>query len=904
MDYARQILCLITVGLSLVYGQQQYFRVQPRDVKVREGGEAMLECEVANLAGQVQWAKEGFTLGFWSVIPSLPRHSVIVDRRHGIFNLRVSNVSLEDDAKYECQVGPARSHKAIRARVRLNVISPPSSVEILDHRHNSTVEIKENEEFHLECRVRNAKPAAKIVWYRGNVELNIPNRDDQIIEVTWKNWHKRVTRYDTHSRISLKPTAEDDQAEYTCEARHEALSSDIPMRTTVQLSVFHPPGLPYIEGYTEAKTIRRGQTVELACRSRGGNPPAQLIWYKNDKQIRMAYKTAARVSKNVYTFTADASDNKARYKCESSNIMSKSPLRAEVDMTVLFSPARVTISGKTEAKVGDLVTLTCTTANSNPPAEMKWMVAGRQIRNATSRTVASPEGGWITTSNITAVVEPNRTSLVVTCHGLNMQLRENVVSTHTINVLYPPNPPFIHGYRYTERSYIPSGTMQKISCTSYGGNPLATLTWYKNDKKINSIIKTTDKSVTAEITIVTNVTDNKARYRCEAANSAIDIPLFEDITMNVYFPPDYVTIRKDPVELKPNEQATLTCDSGSSNPPAKILWWRDGILVQGLYNTTKAGLHGGTVSTIELKLNITEQLNGIVYTCQATNEALRRSALDTITLQVLYKPVFDKDNEEAVTGVEGEPLIVSLKADGSPQNIAYTWTKDGLPIIQSSTGSGVERIISDGPVLNITRLSRHDAGTYTCEAINSQGSSVTQINIAVQYEVPPSNSSPSLDEENLKNFPDFLITVGGTIVGTLLIIMKVLLIGCFLHRRSKKRISEQSNQTCTSATIELCAPNSHNDTVTGVTLSSVNEKSATYSNEGSNNDYVEDGPKQPDYPGAHPVCPSYEPQMQPNMVHKNHTIPCPHHHHQHETHDGTRARDNQSLDFQATMTGN
>lgn len=51
--------------------------------------------------------------------------------------------------------------------------APPSSVEILDHRHNSKLEIKENQEFHLECRVRNAKPAAKIVWYRGNIELNI-----------------------------------------------------------------------------------------------------------------------------------------------------------------------------------------------------------------------------------------------------------------------------------------------------------------------------------------------------------------------------------------------------------------------------------------------------------------------------------------------------------------------------------------------------------------------------------------------------------------------------------------------------------------------------------------------------------------------------------------------------------
>lgn len=44
-------------------------------------------------------------------------------------------------------------------------------------------------------------------------------------------------------------------------------------------------------------------------------------------------------------------------------------------------------------------------------------------------------GGWVTMSNITAVVEPNKRSLVVVCHGLNMQLTENVVSTHTVNIL-------------------------------------------------------------------------------------------------------------------------------------------------------------------------------------------------------------------------------------------------------------------------------------------------------------------------------------------------------------------------------------------------------------------------------------------------------------------------------------
>lgn len=51
-----------------------------------------------------------------------------------------------------------------------------------------------------------------------------------------------------------------------------------------------PPGPPYIEGYTQGETLRRGQTVELVCRSRGGNPPAQLIWYKNNTQVQMGYR--------------------------------------------------------------------------------------------------------------------------------------------------------------------------------------------------------------------------------------------------------------------------------------------------------------------------------------------------------------------------------------------------------------------------------------------------------------------------------------------------------------------------------------------------------------------------------------------------------------------------------------
>ncbi|XP_036669808.2 nephrin isoform X2 [Drosophila suzukii] len=714
------VIVILASAPAPSHAQQQKFRTTPHDLQVLEGAEAMMRCEVANVAGAVQWTKDGFALGFSAVIPGYPRYSVLGDRKQGIYNLRISNASINDDADYQCQVGPARLNSAIRANAKLTVISPPASIEIKGYSHNSKVEVRENQDLQLKCIVANAKPAAQIVWYRGNVEYKPEKREDNVEESTAK-------RFTTTSSLKLKPGPDDDYTEYTCQAKHKALSPDMPMRATVQLSVLYPPGPPYIEGYSPGETLRRGQTVELMCRSRGGNPPAQLIWYKNGSQIRMAYRTSGRLSENIYTFTAEAGDNKARFRCEASNVMSQNPLKAEVELAVLFAPTHVTVMGPTEARVGDIVPLTCTTAPSNPPAEIKWMVGGRQVRNATSKTIVSPEGGWTTTSNITATVEPNKRSLVVICHGLNMQLTENVVSTHTINVLYPPAPPLISGYM--EGQIIPAGSVQKLLCVSSGGNPLATLTWYKNDKRINSVIRAADKSVSAEITILANVSDNQAQYRCEASNSATEIPLFQSTTLSVHFAPETVKIRIEPEELRPGMEAAIICDSSSSNPPAKLSWWKDGIPIEGINNTSKPGLWGGTVSTLEFRVNVTQEMNGQVYTCQSANQALQRSVHEAVSLDVLYRPKFVPPPSSTAVGVEGESLQVSLQTQANPTPVAYKWTKDGATIPQD----GEHRIFADGGSLNFTRLHRDDAGIYSCSASNSQGKATLNITVVVEY---------------------------------------------------------------------------------------------------------------------------------------------------------------------------
>ena len=47
---------------------------------------------------------------------------MIGDRNYGIFNLRIQNASLDDDAEFQCQVGPAKNSDPIRTAANLTVI--------------------------------------------------------------------------------------------------------------------------------------------------------------------------------------------------------------------------------------------------------------------------------------------------------------------------------------------------------------------------------------------------------------------------------------------------------------------------------------------------------------------------------------------------------------------------------------------------------------------------------------------------------------------------------------------------------------------------------------------------------------------------------------------------------------
>lgn len=209
--------------------------------------------------------------------------------------------------------------------------------------------------------------------------------------------------YTSKSKITVSGHAEDNGVPYTCEAVHPALTGH-PMRRTVSLSVQYPPGEPEISGYSDGENLKVGDTIKLDCRARGGNPLAQLIWYRNDEQVDYSYTTVGdKYSVNVMEFTVEPQENNAIYRCVASSPIMERSIEKEIKLKVYFGPSKLSITSVKDVKAGEVVSVSCRTEPSNPAAQINWVVDGRPVVHNSSIEPAK-YGGFITTANITITI--------------------------------------------------------------------------------------------------------------------------------------------------------------------------------------------------------------------------------------------------------------------------------------------------------------------------------------------------------------------------------------------------------------------------------------------------------------------------------------------------------------------
>lgn len=725
--FCRRLLVILGVmHVVLVSCQQQSFSQQPTNTTIIQGQNATLHCSVQNLGGDIAWSKDRTILGTQRDLPGYPRYSITGDASSA-GNLFVREVEISDDASYVCMVLATENQQSIVSQdAWLSVQVPPTAPVIESYEEGALISIQPPAVVALTCRSTNGKPAATLTWLK-NGEPLLHLSPTVTVEASDDPSGKLENAV---SVLELLPEKEDNGIVFSCKMEHPALSEASVISVT--LNVLFPPSPPLINGYTEGTIVRTNDELTLDCSSRGGNPLAEVYWYKNGQRMDYSYITDGTSARNILPLTVGYGDNNAVFRCEVTSIVLDEPMTAQITLTVLFAPAYVNITGhENMVRSGDSLTLTCTSGNSNPAAFITWWHGGREVHTHEDVVAPSPSGGFITTQQLDINMTAEVGQVDYMCQATNQNLLETADKVVTVNVMYPPNNPTITGY--DEDDNAQAGDLLRLKCYASGGNPLATLQWYKNGQPLEAVLGTSTAMASAELTIILAQTDNGALYQCNASNAATPQPLQANKTLNVLFPPESVTVTAVPEVASEGERVVIKCTTASSNPVSEISWWRDGVPFGEDIAAPKVtnGIDGGKVTKSKVIIEtLTWQNNGGVYLCRAMNELLVESVNDGLTLDVRYRPRITTPTDISITTREVPGLIVlNCSAHGNPTDLTYTWSKNGGAV----TVDGAKYTLTSEGSLHIRNPRRTEAGQYTCAVSNTAGEATISATVNVEY---------------------------------------------------------------------------------------------------------------------------------------------------------------------------
>ena len=108
MEAGKTMLFTVVLFLSMpkfgdMKSVEQKFVKEPESISVKEGENFTLSCSVKNKVGVLQWTKDDFGLGTSRSLVGYDRYRMVGDEE-STWNLQIVNASLDDDARFQCQV--------------------------------------------------------------------------------------------------------------------------------------------------------------------------------------------------------------------------------------------------------------------------------------------------------------------------------------------------------------------------------------------------------------------------------------------------------------------------------------------------------------------------------------------------------------------------------------------------------------------------------------------------------------------------------------------------------------------------------------------------------------------------------------------------------------------------------
>ncbi|XP_076989738.1 nephrin [Tamandua tetradactyla] len=726
-----ELLVTGLAGSAIPTSLPRGFWALPENMTVIEGATARLLCGVSAPGSTVQWAKDGLLLGPDPRIPSFPRYHLEGDPMRGEFHLHIEACDLSDDAEYECQVGRSEmGPELLSPRVVLSVLGmvPPKVLQLTPEA-GSTVTWVAGQEYVVKCVSDDAKPAPDITFLQSGQTIS-----DISANV---NAGSQEKLFNTEAVARVTPQSLDNGQLLVCEGSSPAL--DTPIRASVSMNVLFPPGPPVIEwpGLDKGH-VRAGQSLELQCVARGGNPPATLQWLKNGQPVSTAWGTehVHAVARSVLVMTVHPEDHGARLSCEAHNSVSTGTQEHGVTLQVTFPPSAITILGSASQSENKNMTLSCVTKSSRPRVLLRWWLGWRQLMPTEETVMDGLHGGHISMSNLTFLVRREDNGLTLTCEAFSEAFtKETFRKSLTLNVKYPAQKLWIEGP--PEGQHLRAGTRVRLMCLAIGGNPDPSLTWYKDSRMVTEprqpqeprrvqlgSLEKSGNTFSRELVLVTGPSDNQAKFTCKAGQLSASTQLL------VHFPPTNLTILANASALRPGDAVNLTCVSISSNPQVNLSWDKEGERLEGVAAQPRSAPFKGSAAARSVFLRVSSRDHGHRMTCSAHSALLRETVSAFYRLNVLYRPEFLGEQVLAITAVEQGQALLPVSVSANPAPEAFNWTFRGYRL--SPAGGPRHRILSSG-ALQLWNVTRADDGLYQLHCQNSEGTAEALVHLDVHY---------------------------------------------------------------------------------------------------------------------------------------------------------------------------
>ncbi|XP_019730955.1 hemicentin-1 isoform X2 [Hippocampus comes] len=531
---------------------------------------------------------------------------------------------------------------------------------ILDGRTNVTVTV--NVQTTLACEASGI-PKPSVIWMKNGRAINTDQN---------QNMYRLLT---SGSLVVIAPTVED-TALYECVVSNEAGKDARSINLTVQVP-------PSIADEPTDLVVTRLSPVVIACTA-SGIPDPTIHWSKDGvKMLDLGHGYRILHTGQVEISSAELS-HAGRYSCTAKNTAGST--HRHVQLTVQELPVIHSHPSSLEVILNNTIVLPCR-ATGSPRPTITWQKEGINIHTTGGSFTVLPHGSLQITK---ASVSNSGTYICVAQNPAGTALGKTKLRVQV--------PPVISSE--TQNYLAPVDSSVTLQCQS-DGIPPPSVTWHKEGQPLGESVRQRVLG-SGSLQVAFIQPEDTGIYTCTAANSAGTTSL--EMSLTVQIPPSILDLEPEVVVVESN-QAQLAC-LVKGVPQPTLSWQKDGVLLgvgTGEYTILPSG---------ELVIDAAQPGDAGSYTCVASNELGHDSR--TVSLSVHTYPVFTELLGD-ISVNKGERLLLDCGVSGIPlPRITWAFNNNIIPVHYDHMSGHSELVIE--------RVSKEDAGTYTCVAENSVGS--------------------------------------------------------------------------------------------------------------------------------------------------------------------------------------